>query len=298
MFQPDFLIVGTARAGTTALYHLLAQHPQVFMSQVKEPCFLCFSENELRFKHGKFRFAVRNYTDYCSLFKKASNGQQKGEASTPYLYLFNHSIATAKQYFKDYRKIKIIIILRNPVERAFSQYSWRRRDGREPLSFESAIEKEQERKNKSYSFDYFYIDRSYYYDAVKAYKENFDRVAVFFYEDLKQNPKQLISELFDFLKIDKNIQLSLPKDFNKSYFPRFPFINRMITSENKLKFWMWNKLPVSCRYRIKRWVQSVNAKETEVQVNPDTRKLLQSKFKGDIEKLQGLLNCDLSSWLT
>src|SRR3954468_1570109 len=104
MNQPDFLIVGAARAGTTALYSYLKKHPEVFMSQVKEPCFYSFAEKKPEYKNGKFAFAITDRQEYESLFKDSNPDQLKGEASTTYLFLYKASIANIKKYHPDFNK--------------------------------------------------------------------------------------------------------------------------------------------------------------------------------------------------
>ena len=92
MNNPEFLVVGAARAGTTALQNYLQQHPQIFLPSQKEPCFYCFADEELRYKKGKFAFAITDFKKYNRLFKDAKPGQVTGEISTPYLYLHNQTI--------------------------------------------------------------------------------------------------------------------------------------------------------------------------------------------------------------
>src|SRR6187402_2994451 len=183
MHMPDFLIVGAARSGTTTLHSYLRQHPGIFLPDIKEPSFFVFEGDQQKYVKGKFAFAVRDIDSYEKLFRQARPAQKTGEISTPYLYLYERTIASIEKYFKTYNEIKIVILLRNPVDRAFSQYCWRVRDGREPLSFEAAIKSEPERMKENYSFDYFYLDRGFYFKQVKAYLENFKHVKVILFED-------------------------------------------------------------------------------------------------------------------
>src|SRR5205809_7660617 len=121
---PDFLVVGTARAGTTALHYHLRQHPQIFMPRQKEPCFFCFAENKPNYKNGKFSFSTYKHNDYLKLFNKAKSFQIKGEISTPYLFLYDKTINNIRKYHSHPDELKIIIVLRNPIHRAYSQYLW------------------------------------------------------------------------------------------------------------------------------------------------------------------------------
>ena len=114
MRTPDFLVVGAARSGTTSLHSYLSQHEEIYLPGLKEPCFFAFDGDKKKFVNGKFAFAVRDFEGYERLFEDAGKGQKLGEMSTPYLYLYEKSIATMKKYFTDYAGIKIVIMLRNP----------------------------------------------------------------------------------------------------------------------------------------------------------------------------------------
>jgi len=196
---PDFLVVGSARAGTTSLQRYLRQHPGLFLPKLKEPCFFSFAEDKATYKHGKFAFAVRDPKKYLDLFETAEKEQVRGEISTPYLYLYEKTIANIRKYHPHADQLKILILLRNPADRAFSQYMWRVRDGREPLSFEEAIAAEQKRKQEGYSFDYFYTDRGFYFSQVKAYLDAFQNVKIVLLDDLKERPMEMLSEICEFL---------------------------------------------------------------------------------------------------
>jgi hypothetical protein len=112
MMEPDFLVVGTARAGTTALHYYLRQHPQLFLPSQKEPCYYCFAGQKLNYKRGKFSFTVQNGIEYSNLFKSATADQLKGEISTPYLYLSGTTIKNIRSLHTHPEKVRIIIILR------------------------------------------------------------------------------------------------------------------------------------------------------------------------------------------
>src|SRR4051794_16485501 len=117
MKVPDFLIVGTARAGTSALNYYLHQHPQVFLPKQKEPCFFCFTGKKINYRNGRFAFAVTDPKKYAALFRDAKSGQLKGDISSPYLYLHKETIKNIKLYHSNFEKLKIVILLRNPADR-------------------------------------------------------------------------------------------------------------------------------------------------------------------------------------
>ena len=105
---PNFLIIGAAKAGTTSIYNYLKEHPEIFMTKVKEPCFFSFAEEEVKFLSGKPKF-INKFEEYINLFNGAENYKCKGEASTPYLYFYNKTISNLKKFIKEWEKLKIII---------------------------------------------------------------------------------------------------------------------------------------------------------------------------------------------
>ena len=298
MQTPDFLFVGAARAGTTSLHAYLDQHPQLFLPGNKEPSFFIFDGDDQAYVNGKFAFAVRSFRNYEKLFSPAKSSQKIGEMSTPYLYLYEKAIVNIKKYFPDYRKIKIVILLRNPADRAFSQYLWRVRDGREPLSFEEAVNGEEERMRMNYSFDYFYVDRGYYFKQVKAYLENFNHVKVILFEDLKANPLQVLKELCAFLEVDDSHPFSLLDAQNESSVPRWPRLSKMVTAESSLKYKFWFMLPEKLRRRIRNLFSRLSSDSSiKPEMSNAMRARLTELYRKDILELQRLLNRDLSSWL-
>jgi hypothetical protein len=296
MHMPDFLVVGAARAGTTTLHSYLRQHPEIFLPDVKEPSFFVFEGGGKKYLKGSFAFTVSEPEAYEKLFRYAKAKQITGEISTPYLYLYEKTISSIKKYFDAYRDIKIVMILRNPVERAYSQYCWCVRDGREELSFEKAIDAEQERMKNNFSFDYFYLDRGFYFKQVKAYLENFQHVHLILFEDFEKNPESVLKGLCRFLGVDEKFEFKKLSPQNESGVPRSKAISRVVTSENKLKFKLWYSVPDPMRKKIRTLFTKLNTRE-KVAMDPAMRKRLTEIYREDILALQKLTGKDLSHWM-
>lgn len=298
MKPPHFLVVGAARAGTTSLHYYLRQHPSLFLPSRKEPCFFSFPEKTPEYINGRFAFAVNAPEKYFQLFDSAKEGQVCGEISTPYLYLYQNTIQNILHYHPDNRKLKILILLRNPVYRAFSQYMWRVRDGREDLSFEDALSRESERRTKGYSFDYFYLDRGLYYNQVKAYLDVFKNVKIVLLDDMINDTEGMLRIICRFLEVDEQHIFQLEQERNSSYEPKWNFLGRLVTSENRLKFHVLNQLPDSWKIGIRQQFDKWNSKtRNPVYLLPETEKYLRAYYREDIVKLQDLIGRDLSSWL-
>ena len=139
---PDFIIPGAAKSGTTSLYQILNQHPDIFFPKSKkEPFYFSFGGEKPNYEDEQFNaIPVYQTDDYLNLYTEADDSQICGDASTSYLYLHEESIANMKKlYGDDLAEVKVIIILRNPVDRAFSHYTYLVRNGFENRPFEEAI---------------------------------------------------------------------------------------------------------------------------------------------------------------
>ncbi|REJ83064.1 MAG: sulfotransferase [Bacteroidetes bacterium] len=298
MSYPDFLIAGTARAGTTSLYYYLKQHPEIFLPKVKEPCFYTFANQKISYRKGKFAFAVTNPEKYSRLYSAAQSGQIKGDLSTPYLYLHERTISNIKRYHPSPDQLKIVIILRNPADRAFSQYMWKRRDGREELEFEEALNEEENRMKLGFSFDYFYRDRGLYYNQVKAYLENFSQVRIFLLDDFKKDTTGMMKELCRFIGVSNEFEFKMEKERNAGYEPRWNLLGRIVTAESKLKFHILNHIPENLKSGIRNQLDKWNSiSNQKAQMKIETRQRLTEFYTEDMKKLQKLIGRDLSDWM-
>jgi hypothetical protein len=294
---PDFLLVGAARAGTTALDRYLRQHPQVYLPRVKEPCFFAFAGSRPQYRRGKFSFAVTGKVAYASLFRDRKPGQIAGDLSTPYLFLYRETIGNIVRYHPDPSALRIVMILRQPVDRAYSQYRWRRRDGREELSFREAVDAEPRRKAEGYSFDYLYLERSHYAPALQAYRECFPHLLVLFYEDLRQQPEQTLQRLCNFLGIDANFRFRSAGQVNGTWSPRYPWLSQLITLEHPLKYRLLNRLPGAWRDALRAGFARLNASEIpEPALDADLRSRLTGRFLEDIRAVEAMTGRNLDAW--
>ena len=222
-----------------------------------------------------------------------------GESSTPYLYFHQKSIEHIKQLVADYRKVKILIVLRDPAERAYSQHMHNRRDLLETATFETAIAEEKKRMAENWHFDFFYVDKGYYYEQVKSYLDNFDNVKIVFYDTLEKNPDKLLSEIYEFLDVPQQGQKEMVKR-NQSGEMKVKWFKQIITTrKNPILNFFRKLMSRETKKKLRNWVKDkllrYNLKKTEM--NPETRKQLIELYKNDIIKLQSLVNKDLSDWM-
>jgi hypothetical protein len=295
---PNFLIVGAAKCGMTSLHYSLKQHPDVFMSTPKEPDFFFaqFSKIPTSGIGDDCQNVVQNFDEYCRLFERAVGKKAIGEASHTNLYYYRKTIPLIKQCLGD---PKIIIILRNPAERAFAAYAELALEGREFLPFEEALRQEPKRIAEGWRPTWYYQDLGFYVHQVKAYFDDFSAVKVCLFDDLKQEPGALIQDLYRFLEVDTAFRPDMTANYNISGVPRSKLFKRLFSRKPPLQSIVsflgktiftedgWDSL----REKLK---AKLLAKTT---IKPETKRDLENLYRNDIAKLQILINRDLTHWL-
>jgi len=209
----DFVICGTQKGGTTALDQYLRGHNQVCMAEKKEVHF--FNEDKY------FIDGVDSYPTYHSHFSPSKRHKLMGEASPVYMYWDK----VPKRIFDYNPNMKLIVLLRNPTERAYSHWNMMRLNGDEELPFLDAIRQEKVRCSEKGSLHhrlYSYIDRGFYLKQLRRLWKYFPKnnILIIRSDWLKNNPEAILQNVTDFLNIERfeNIEAknvhSLP--YNKS----------------------------------------------------------------------------------
>ncbi|WP_298893571.1 sulfotransferase [uncultured Psychroserpens sp.] len=292
---PDFLIVGAAKCGTTSLGDYLNEHKDMFICNPKEPKYLTYSFLKDAYKGEGDDFtkkkAIKTLDGYKDLFKKAKSHQLKGESSVDLLYYYEKTIPIIKETLGD---PKIIIMLRNPIKRAFSAYSHLVRDGRESLSFIEGLKQEEERLKLDYEFIWAYKKASFYADATKAFQDNFTNVKVIIFEDFVKHQEEKTKDVIKFLGIENE-----PNSFNEvhrniSGKPKSQLLNTILLKDSFVKTMFKKLFPSSFRARIKYVIQKNNL--NPIVMNESEANYLKGVFDEDIDKLQDLLDTNLSIW--
>ncbi len=142
---PDFIIPGAAKSGTTTMYRVLSRHPDLFFPKNrKEPFYFSFGDNEPAYSDRAFAdHLIWSTREYLDLYLDASDNQFMGDASTSYLYTHREAIQNMRNLYGDQlHRVKVVIILRNPIHRAYSHYTYLVRNGFETRTFEEAISPE------------------------------------------------------------------------------------------------------------------------------------------------------------
>jgi hypothetical protein len=316
---PNLFVIGAAKAGTTSLHHYLGQHPDIFMSPVKEPNFFAFDKEvpafagppeagrpafeRDRLKREKYGFSVLDRMDYEQLFAQGRDRRLRGESSAAYLYC----PGSARRIREAVPDARILAVLRQPVERAFSKYQQMRRDQAEPLdSFEEAVAAEPARQRDGWAPTWLYLDRGYYGRQLAPYFELFkrDRIHVLLYEDLRRDPRACLRAIFDFLQIDSDAVVDTSERHNVSAVaavPRFGLLYQIVARPFLTSARLQSLLPEQLIARIRPLARRFLLKQSAVvaggRLEPALAERLTAGFRTDIEALQFLIDRDLSHWL-
>ena len=195
---PDFIIGGAPRSGTTWLYALLDRHPDVYMAKPVKP------EPKFFLVDSLYAKGIEHYA--ATWFGEVPAGRIAGEKSTDYL----ESAVAAERIQRHLPGVKLVFVLREPVDRAYSNYLWTRMNGLETERFERALELEDERERTlperlKFTRPYAYFSRGLYADLLQPYLDRFPRqqVLILKFEDMARDPGELAGRLHDFLQIPR-----------------------------------------------------------------------------------------------
>ena len=282
---PNFLIVGAPKAGTTSLCHYLSKHPSVFISSPKEINY--FSRDEIIAQNLYYKdFKAINLNQYKKLFKKAKDRIAVGEGSVSYLFYPE----TPQKIKKIIPNVKIIILLRDPINRGFSHFLMDLRLGLVNNTFEEII------KNNNNTDLYYqqYIELGLYYQQVKRYIDNFgkDRVKIYLQDDMRDNMKDVLKDLFTFLEIDNSMIPKINKKYNIFSISKYNFINKIYVFHRTRKY-LSKILPNNNKEYLKKILFQNYDKP---KLNDDIKTYLLSVYLDDINNLEQLINRDLSNW--
>jgi hypothetical protein len=237
---------------------------------------------------------VDSLDEYKSLFQDVSDEIAIGEVSPSYLY----TPSSPERIKQSVPNAKLIAILRNPVDRAYSNYLRCVRNDQEPITdFAEALRQEPIRIQNNWSPKWFYKSKGFYYEQLKRYFEVFDKnqIQIYLYEDLCDSPSNLMQNLFEFLDVDSTFVPNISEKKNVSYIPKNRLLQKFLKKTNIIKSIVKPLLSEKLRHRavtnLKIWNQS------KPLLLPDIRKQLTQEYREDILKLQDLLQKDLSHWL-
>ena len=280
---PSFIIIGGGKCGTTSLHNYLNQHPQIYICPQKETFF--FTDEKSRSRNQNWG-AVTDLGSYSALFQDAPQDNILGEISTVY-YSYPRS---AQLIYDLIPKVQIIAILRNPGERAFSDYQMHFRAGREKSTFESLVKE----NNK-------YIKKGFYYQKLMPYFQTFpkEQIKIILFDDFKNKPVDCLQDLFNFLGVDSEFVPDMNHRGREGGVPKNQNLNQILTKPNPVRSSIATVLklflPLEIRQNFRNKLVRKNMQKPKLE--PSVKQDLVNIYRQDILQLQKLIERDLSSWL-
>lgn len=202
---PDFLVVGTAKAGTTSLYQYLRSHPDVFLSYPRKELWFWNMLGNPNKKILDIRPGIpENLLSYTGLFYDAKPNQLCGDVTPSYSLYHDFTIQNLKRLHPKWREVKIIMIFREPWSKIVSQYKHAVRLGTEHLSLSDALMAEEDRIKRGDGPWMFYKKSVEYGTQFKAFQDNFPQTKAMWFDDLTKSPQSELRDLFGFLNLNEN----------------------------------------------------------------------------------------------
>jgi Sulfotransferase family len=298
MRLPNFLVIGAAKSGTTSLHYYLKQHPDVYLPIKKELHYFAY-ENMKRATGGPgdrniISHICQSRQAYEVFYTEARAQTAIGEVSPSYLYFSD----VGKRMLEELKKPKIIAVLRNPIERAFSQYMHLVRDNRESLGFYDALLAEKGRIANGWGALWRYAESSLYSQRLKTYLDLFgdQHVKIFLYDDLSKTPELVMQELFAFIGVDPSYQIDVDRVYNRSGKPKSRFVADLLAKPNSVKSLAARWVPESLREPLKLRLQNLNT-GSKGRIDDRSRAYLKEFFAQDIGEVQRMLDRPLG-WLS
>ena len=271
--KPNFLFIGPDKSGSTWLYRILLQHPDCYVPSCKDIYFFD-------------RYYHRGMDWYLSFFADAPAGTKAvGELSHDYLF----SAAAAERIARDLPGVKLMVSLRQPLDRTFSHYLYMVRNGRTREPFELALKKYPD-----------LVDKSMYSKHLSEYFRRFDRsqIQVLFFDDLKSNPTGFAAEVFQFLDVPFIEEIDYGTEVLPASRPRSAWLARLAKlSANACRDMGLTHLVGTVKYgALAGWLYKSYERENRPEMRSEEKRFLLDVFRTDTQQLQDLLQRDLSHW--
>lgn len=294
---PTFLVIGAARSGTTSLFAYLRQHPEIFVSEPKESNFFAYQDKLLECKGPGADYinnSVTTLDEYKKLFKGSDSFKAVGEVCPLYLY----EPDAPENIHKLIPNAKLIAILRNPLEQAFSHFLYAKRQALEPLDdFAKALEQESDRIKKGWQPVFAYSQFPQYASQLKRFYALFprDQIRIYLYEDYERDPAAILRNICQFIGADENFAIDTTTRLNAGGVPKSSLIQDLVMKPYLVTRLVGMFLPE----RFKEWVREVVSDNnlSRPEFPEKARERLKASLEPDIRELQSLIGRDLSAWL-
>ena len=298
---PHFLVVGSAKSGTTSLHAYLGQHPDIYVPRARKELYYWHIQSNPNRSVVEFlgeSSVASTLEEYLGYFEEAREGQLCGEVCPSYLYYHPLVIENLERQHRDWKNVRIIIILREPVSRMVSQYRFvcQRRLDPESLDFEASLRAEPRRLRENVVLpDLFYQDATRYVDQVAAYLDAFNHVHVCLYDDLRDDPDALLRGVFEFLGVDPKRRAPEALEVaNASAGARRQIHPRLEATLSRAYRSFSRVVPSALRAGLRDRVKDLLSEPATV----DAQRVLELRreFADEVNALESLIGRDLSAW--
>ncbi|MCJ7631808.1 sulfotransferase domain-containing protein [Candidatus Bathyarchaeota archaeon] len=283
----NLMIIGAQKAGTTSLKSYLSQHPMLITHQQPEMIFFLDDETySLGYEHAYHRYFPNYETGKMLLAKNVG---------------VMYSNQAVERLYKHNPQMHLVILLRNPVDRAYSAYWFARRRGQEDLmTFEEAIEASPDRFQGDFrKGNCSYLDRSLYTKHLEVVFSLFPRsqVLIFLTDDMKKDIRGVCTQIFSSVGLDQDILLDTKREHNRSSIARSELLARILGRKSFIKKAVRKILSDRPADGIKNMINRLNEQEISIPpISSETAQRLAKYFKPHNEKLAKLIGRDLSHW--
>jgi len=286
--RPNFFVLGAPKCGTTTLHEVLIAHPHIFMTKEKEPRFF---NTDTYYNRGLDRY-LRDH--FCG----AAGFKARGEATPSYLRSGKVRDRIRRDLGKD---LRFVVILRDPVKRAWSHYLNQFRDGVETESFERALELEPSRLSPDGPILTAYFRSGLYARQLRVWFEAFPRehFLVLLTEDLAERPNAVARQAFAFLEVDPDVELPTPSPANVRWTPRYPRLAAALKPRRGGMMGTLKRLvPYSTRQRLAKLINRWNSQPPEraPTIDPAIARALRRRYHDEIFALEEIIGRDLGMW--
>lgn len=292
---PNFIIVGAAKCGTTSLFEYLSAHPDVFTPSNKEPTYFA----------REVPAGLSEWEDYQKLFAGVEEQKRVGEASVAYLYSPSAPDLMLEKLGPD---LKIIVMLRNPVDMMYSLWGHMRRVGSETLEFHDALDAEEARMADehfahhamSWEKNFAYRDRARYAHQLERYFRVFGRenVHVIVYEEFFSDPKSGFRAVCEFLGLHQDHEPVFARH-NPAGTVRSAALRDLMRRPSLAKETFKRMVPLRVRSMLRERLESLNRVDQRLpELQPAERSRLLAQFDDEIVELEGMLGRSLQLWKT
>lgn len=294
---PNFLVVGAEKCGTTSLYQYLKQHPDIYLPAKKELHYFSYEDiKKISADPGGqnvLTHACATRDEYESFYRGIGTPVAVGEVSPSYFY-FSH--VSQKIHF-ELGNPKIIIMLRSPIQKAYSQYMHLVRDNREHLPFFDALMAEDQRIAAGWGPLWRYTESCLYSARVTKYLELFGkgRVKIGLFEQFSKHPQAFVKDLCAFLGVACDGRIGTSRAYNKSGRPRSRLLADLLAKPNPVTAAARRWVPEEVRGRVKHVVLNLNTGRKDA-IDDRSRAYLRERFASDVRELEQILGMRLG-WL-